>query len=445
MSKFVVKGGKSLHGTIRTSGAKNVAMKVILAGLLTEFPLHVQNVPLISSVYGTIDMVKKLGVHVDVRADHSLVIKGKNINSHTIPLEFGGLYRTATMVMGPLLARFGKAIVPNPGGCRIGKRPIDRHIDGLRAMGAKISYKNGFFFAEASNFHGTKYTFPSNSHTGTETLILAAVLAKGKTILQNAASEPEVDDLISFLNSMGANIFREKERIIVIDGVSKLHGTDYTIMPDRNEAITFAIGALATGGNVVVEGAQERHLGTFLKSLTAVKASWKKISDDSIEFKGGSKMIHSDIVTKPNPGFMTDWQAPWALLMTQAYGTSTLHETVYEDRFGYVSELKKMGSDITFYNPPVANASSFYNFNWDDSIKNIGHAIRINGPTKLHDAVLEVTDMRAGATLVLAALMAKGESVILGVDHIDRGYEALEVRLKKIGAEISRVKEDSIL
>ncbi|MBI2617053.1 UDP-N-acetylglucosamine 1-carboxyvinyltransferase [Candidatus Gottesmanbacteria bacterium] len=438
MSKFLVTGGRSLKGTIQTSGAKNVAMKVILAGLLTDDKVVVRNIPLISSVYGTIDMVKKLGVNVRVGLDHSLTIQRNSVNSYTIPLELGGLYRTATMVIGPLLSRFGKAVVPNPGGCRIGKRPIDRHIEGLRALGAEIHYKNGFFFASCKKLHGASYTFSQNSHTGTETLILAAVLAYGETALSNAATEPEVDDLIAFLNSMGAKIKRTRERTIVIHGVGKLHGTNYTIMPDRNEAVTFAIAAIATGGDVVVEGAEASNLKTFLSELTAIGAFWEKISPTSIRFKGGNRLSHSDIITRPHPGFMTDWQAPWALLMTQAMGDSTLHETVYENRFEYVAELLKMGATITFYQPEIRDPYVFYNFNWDDREKNAFHAIRIHGPTKLHNAVLEVTDLRAGATLVLAALIAKGESAILGIEHIDRGYESLEKRLEKIGANISR-------
>lgn len=441
MDKFIIHGGKKLTGSIHTSGAKNVAMKVILAGLLTDVPIRVRNIPSISSVDGTVDMVKKLGVQVDIHKDHSMTIKGNGVNSYTIPLELGGLYRTATMVIGPLLSRFGKAVVPNPGGCRIGKRPIESHIAGLQAMGATIHYKDGFFIASARKLRGAQYSFLHNSHTGTETLILAAVLAKGRTILSNAAMEPEVDDLISFLNNMGARIKRAKEREIVIEGVAKLHGTDYTIMGDRNEAVTFAIAAIATGGDVVVQGAQGRFLTTFLQSLTRIHASWEKLSENDIRFCGGRKMSFSDIITGSHPGFMTDWQAPWALLMTQSIGTSTLHESVYENRFGYVSQLRKMGAHIEFYNPKVSDPTSFYNFHWNDRKDNTYNAVSIKGPTKLHNAVLEVTDLRAGATLVIAALTAKGESAILGIDHIDRGYEALEMRLKKIGADISRVKE----
>src|SRR3990167_6919050 len=202
MDKLIIAGGSKLKGEIKISGAKNVAMKVILAGLLTDKPIFVKNVPLISSVYGTAHMVKKLGVKVDIKNDHTLEINGNSLKGYKIPLELGGLYRTATMVMGPLLARFSRAVVPNPGGCRLGKRPIDRHIEGLRAMGATIIQKEGYFFAKADEMHGIRYKFPGNTHTGTEALILAAVLAKGETILENAAEEPEIDDLIRLLNLM---------------------------------------------------------------------------------------------------------------------------------------------------------------------------------------------------------------------------------------------------
>lgn len=438
MEKFVVNGGQKLIGEVAVSGAKNVAMKVILTGLLTDQTVFVRNIPLISTVFGTADLVKTLGVKVNINNNHTMEISGRRINGYTIPLDLGGLYRTATMVMGPLLVRFGKAVVPNPGGCRLGKRPVERHIEGLKKMGAKIKYEDGYYIAKTNKLHGTKYRFENNTHTGTEALILAAVLAEGVTVLENAAAEPEVDDLIKLLVQMGANVNRVKDRTIVIDGVRKLNGTDYEIMPDRNEVVTFAIGAIASGGNVIVHGANREFLTEFLENLVKTGAGWESLDNTKMRFYFKNELIGRKITTSSYPGFMTDWQAPWALLMTQADGISHIHETIYENRFGFVSQLRKMGAAIDFYNPAVKNPEKFYNFNWSDRISNQFHAIKIRGKTILHNALLEVMDLRAGATIVLAAAIASGESIILGIEHIDRGYEKIENRLSSLGMKIKR-------
>ncbi len=442
MEKIIINGGRKLKGITHVSGAKNVAMKVILAGLLTDKPIYIKNTPLISSIWGTADIVKPLGVKIDIKSDHSMTIKGDNMGGYSVPLELGGLYRTATMVLGPLLARYGKAEVPNPGGCRLGKRPIDRHIQALEQMGAKIRYKDGFFYAEASALVGSKIKFSRNTHTGTETVILAAVLARGETVIENAASEPEIDNLILLLNMMGAKIKRKSPRLIVISGVKQLRGAEFEIMPDRNEVVTFAIAGVATGGDIIIEGAQKIYLKSFLTKLDETGSRWKEIRKDVIRFyRPKTRLSSCDVVTRYHPGFMTDWQAPWALLMTQAQGVSTIHETVYEDRFGYVPELLKMGASISFFDPKIKNPSDYYNFNWSDWRDGKLHAIRIYGPTTLHNAILEVTDLRAGATLVLGALLAHGQSVVHGVEHIDRGYEKIEERLRKIGADIKRINK----
>lgn len=437
MEKLIIKGKSQLKGEIKVSGAKNVAMKVILAGLLTDKPIFIKNVPQISSVFGTINIVKPLGVKVEVRQDHSLKIKGDGGGNFSIPLELGGLYRTATMVMGPLLAKYGRAVVPNPGGCRLGKRPIDRHINGLKAMGAKITYHDGFFDAKADSLHGVRYRFEANTHTGTECMILAAVLAKGETVLENAAEEPEIDNLTELLTKMGAKIKRLK-RTIIISGVRKLYGTEYNIMSDRNEVITFAVGAIASGGDIVINGAQTEYIKSFLEKLDAIGAGWEKLTPTQTRFYAKLHLKPINIITGPYPGFMTDWQAPMALILTQAHGSSTIHETVYEDRFGYVKELIKMGATIKFYNPTVFNPKKYYNFHWSHKSADKYQAIRISGPTKLHNAVLEVADLRAGATILLAAIIAEGDSIIHGVEHIDRGYEKIETRLKNLGVKIKR-------
>lgn len=440
MEKILITGGKPLKGKVKVGGAKNVAMKVIIAGLLTDEALTVHNVPLISSVLGTAKIVEPLGVTV-TRKDHTLEISGDRLHNHKVPLELGGLYRTATMVMGPLLARFGKAVVPNPGGCRLGKRPVDWHKRALEQMGAQVKYKDGYFWAETKRLSGAHIVFPKNTHTGTETVILAAVLADGETIIDNASMEPEVDDLIRFLVEMGA-LIKRKNRTIKIQGVKKLHGTTYTIMPDRNEVVTYAVAGVATGGDVVVEGTQRENLRSFLGKLDEAGVGWEPIAADSTRFYRQEKLLSTNVETSPHPGFMTDWQAPWAVLMTQAYGTSTIHETVFESRFSYVGELKKMGAKIDFYDPQVFAPRKYYNFNWSDRIKDYHQGIKIQGPQPLHEAVVEITDLRAGATLVVAALVARGRSVIIGTEHIDRGYERFDEQLRKLGASIRRIKEE---
>ncbi|MBI4067508.1 UDP-N-acetylglucosamine 1-carboxyvinyltransferase [Candidatus Gottesmanbacteria bacterium] len=441
MENLSIKGGIPLEGVVSVSGAKNVAMKVILAGLLTEEKLTIHGVPDISSVTGTADIVRPLGVNVEF-TNHTLCIDPLHISGIEVPLDIGSHYRSATMVLGPLLQRFGKAKVPNPGGCRLGQRPIDRHIEAIEKMGAKITYNSndGYFYAKADKLHGTHHKFNKNTHTGTEAMILAAVLAEGETIIENAASEPEVYDLVALLNLMGANIQRVAERKIIIKGVKKLHGAEFTIMPDRNEVVTYAIAALATQGDIIIRGAQRDNLKSFLQKVDESDGGWEPIDSNSTRFYSKGPLKKTDVITKPHPGFMTDWQAPWALLMTQAHGTSTIHETIFEDRFSYVTELKRMGAKISFENIIVDNPEDLYNFNYN-KYEAKPQVIKIKGPTPLHEAILKMSDIRAGATLILAALCAKGESYIHGLDHIDRGYEKIDERLQKLGANIKRLKE----
>jgi UDP-N-acetylglucosamine 1-carboxyvinyltransferase len=329
-------------------------------------------------------------------------------------------------------------------GDNIGSRPMDRTINGLKQMGATIDYKHEdrtYHATRQDRLQGIRYRFDKNTHTGTETLIIAATLAEGKTILENAAQEPEIDELIAMLNSMGAKVTRVEPRTIEIEGVEKLHGTTTTIMPDRNEIVTFAIAAIATKGDVFVKGASRSGLVEFLQELDTVGSGYE-VKDDGIRFYYRGELRPSDITTRPYPGFMTDWQQPWAVLMTQANGISSIHETVFESRFTYVDELKKMGAKITMFNPPVENPDKVYNFNIEDEKEDTYHAVNIHGPVQLHDAVVKMSDLRAGATLVIAALIAEGESTIFGIDKIDRGYENFADRLVNLGAEIKRVREE---
>jgi UDP-N-acetylglucosamine 1-carboxyvinyltransferase len=443
MDKFIITGGVPLKGEIAVAGAKNVALKILVASLLTDEEMVVHNVPLIRDVDLMLDVLAVLGVKC-LRDGHTIHVTHNHIHNVKVPLDVAARLRTSSMILGPLLARYGEATTPNPGGCRLGARPIDRHISALKDMGADIQYHSddGYFYANTKELHGATIRFPKNTHTGTETLLLAAVLARGNTILENAAEEPEIDDLIACLTQMGANIRRSAPRTIVIEGVQTLHGTEYSIMADRNEEVTFAIAGVVTGGDVIIKNSSRHNLGAFLDAYRKAGCMFEEIDATTTRYYAGHHIKATDIVTHPHPGFMTDWQAPWAVLMTQANGVPSIHEAVFESRFSYVSQLAKMGAHIEFFDPKVLNPETFYNFNWADRVPGHHHGIIIHGPTTLHNAVLEIDDLRAGATLVLAALVAAGESVIHGVEQVDRGYEKIEERLRALGARIERVTEE---
>jgi len=442
MEKYIINGSKKLKGDLKVSGSKNVVLKALVAACLTKDEVELLNIPLISDFYLMADLVRQIGGKVDV-LDHKVKIKLGKIKSTKIPLEIGAKTRTSSMFLAPLLAREKEAIIPNPGGCRIGARPIDRHIHGLEKMGAKIKYdsQDGYFHAKTEDLKGCDFTFEKNSHTGTETLIIAGVLAKGRTVIRNAAEEPEVSDLINMLNKMGARIERKDQRVIVIEGVEALHGVSYKIMPDRNELITFALISSLTGGEILIKNGDLSTVSTFLNRFREAGGNWEMVGPKIRFYLEKSVINPTSIDTGPYPGFMTDWHSPWAIFMTQAHGVSKIHETVYENRFGYVDELSKMGAKISLFNPKVENPKELYNFNYEDMRKDSKHAIKITGKTPLHDAVLDISDLRAGATLVMAALIAKGESVIYGVEHIARGYERFDERLRALGADIKLVEE----
>lgn len=442
MDKLIINGGKKIKGEISIFGSKNVALKVLVAACLTEEEVIIENIPLISDFITMIEIIRDLGGEVSIN-DHCASIRVKKISNERIALDKAAEVRTSFMFLAPLLARMGKAIIPNPGGCRIGARPIDRIIDGLKKMGVKIDYESedGYFHATArGGLKATNYKFSKNTHTGTETMILASVLAKGKTILENSAQEPEVDELINFLNQMGADVKRTNSRTIEIKGVSKLNGTKFQIGSDRNEIVTFAVAGIITQGDILIKDINKIGLVEFLDELDKVGGGYEE-KENGIRFYYKGPLKPSSITTSFYPGFMTDWQGPWAVLMTKALGQSIIHEAVYENRFGYVKELEKMGAKIELFNPVVKDPNKFYNFNINDDKKDFFHAAKIFGPVQLHNGIVEVYDLRAGATLVLAALAAKGESVIFGVEHLDRGYENFEERLRNLGASIKRVSE----
>lgn len=440
MEKLIINGGKRLTGTAAVSGAKNVALKALVAACFTNEEVIIHNIPLISDFFVMVDIMKELGAEVVIE-DHTVRIRMKEFTHFSIPLDKAALARTSSMFIAPLLARTKEAIIPNPGGCRLGARPIDRTINGISQMDVEITYhsNDGYFHAKTNGLRGVQFTFEKSTHTGTETLILAAILAKGKTILKNAAEEPEVDDLITLVDAMGAKVTRSGKREITIVGVEKLHGATFTISPDRNEIVTFAIAALVTNGDVFIKDAQSVDLDTFLKEVAKANGGIEK-RENGIRFYRKGPLYGTTITTTTYPGFMTDWQALWAVLMTQAEGESVIHETVFENKLGYITDLRKMGARTKLFNPSVAGPTSVYNFNLEDDKPEYFHAVKIKGPSLLHNAIVTTLDIRAGAAVVLAALAASGTSTIFGVEKLDRGYESFEKRLKSLGADIKRMR-----
>lgn len=440
MEKLVITGGIALHGNLRVSGAKNAALKVLVAACLTSEKVIINNVPLISDFYVMVDILEELGATVSLN-DHTVTIQMKKFTKKGISIEKAALARASVMFIAPLLVRTGEALIPNPGGCRLGARPVDRLIEGVENMNTAIQYlsEDGYFHAKTNGLKGIDYTFAKNTHVGTETMILAAVCAKGTTVLKNAAEEPEIDDLISLLNNMGGNVTRSNKREITIQGVEKLHGGQVTIQPDRNEIVTFAVAAIVTKGDIFIEDAQKVDLEAFLEKLDQANGGYEK-KENGIRFFYKGEFQAVDVITAIYPGFMTDWQAPWVVLMTQANGVSTVHETVFENKLGYIKDLKKMGAKVQLFNPEVSRPEELYNFNLSDNDPSYYHAVKITGPKHLHDGVLTTLDIRAGAAVVLAALAAKGTSTIFGVEKLDRGYEQFETRLAQVGAKIERIK-----
>ncbi|HEX8965055.1 MAG TPA: UDP-N-acetylglucosamine 1-carboxyvinyltransferase [Patescibacteria group bacterium] len=441
MENFIVTGQTPLKGTTIVSGSKNVALKALVAACLTEEEVVIQNIPLIADFFVMVEIMKKLGAHISLH-DHTAIIQVKKFAHAEVSLEDAAKTRVSAMLLAPLLARKKEAIIPNPGGCRLGARPIDRIVGGINTMSVEVTYhsEDGYFHAKTNGLKATQYTFEKNTHTGTETLILAAVLATGTTVLYNAAEEPEIDELMDLLNKMGAKVQRTGKREITIQGVEKLHGAIFTVLPDRNEIISFAIAALITGGDITIKDAKKAQIDTFLEKVQEIGGG-VEIKGNDIRFYKHQELKSCNITTSIYPGFMTDWQAPWAVLMTQANGVSIIHETVFENKMGYIYELKKMGAKVELFNPKVENPHEVYNFNLSDDNPEYFHAVKITGPVKLHNAILKMIDIRAGAAVVLAALAAQGTSTIFGIDKLERGYENFDKRLSQLGAHIKRERE----
>jgi UDP-N-acetylglucosamine 1-carboxyvinyltransferase len=421
MDKFVIRGGEPLLGTVHISGAKNAALPCMAAALLTDQPVILENVPQVRDIQTTRNLLTAMGADVELgygRAHHRTTIHCATLAAPEASYELVKTMRASTLVLGPLVARCGRARVSLPGGCAIGARPIDLHIKGLEQLGAKITQDHGYVEASATRLKGAHIVFDKITVTGTEDLLMAATLAEGETVLENCAREPEVADLADLLNKMGAKIEGAGTSTIRVEGVNKLKGAKHRIIPDRIEAGTFLVAGAMTGGDLNVSACEPLHLEAVIRRLNAVGVK-TKINCDSVRVMGDNPFTASDLSTEEYPGFPTDCQAQFMALATQAEGTSTITENIFENRFMHALELVRMGANI----------------------KIEGHRAVIRGKTPLSAAAVLASDLRASASLVLAALVADGETIIDRVYHIDRGYEHIEEKLKDVGAQIKRIGE----
>ena len=421
MEKLIVKGGNRLVGAVKTSGAKNAVLPIIAASILGTTPSHLDEVPMLEDVHTISEVLKCLGLAVECSPEKNVLdIDSTEITSYEAPYELVRTMRASFLVMGPLLARIGKARISMPGGCAIGARPIDIHLKGFEALGVKIEQGHGYIEASApEGLKGTSiyYDFPSVG--ATENIMMAASLAEGTTILENAAEEPEIVDLANYLNKMGAKIRGAGTDTIRIEGVDKLHGADYTIIPDRIEAGTYMIAAAMTGGDIVVENVLPEHQKPLIAKLREAGAVVEE-DIDKVRVIGKNPLKAVSIKTLPYPGFPTDMQAQMMAMMVIAEGRSKVTETVFENRFMHVVELNRMGAQISTE----------------------GRSAVIDGPCKLTGCDVRATDLRAGAAMILAGLVAEGTTRIGDLHHIDRGYENIVAKLKNLGADIERVDVD---
>ncbi|MEA2056266.1 MAG: UDP-N-acetylglucosamine 1-carboxyvinyltransferase [Patescibacteria group bacterium] len=435
--KLIIQGGTPLSGVVRLGGAKNASYKLMISSIMASSESRILNLPKIADVERVATIIEELGGSIKDSGTKTLLVDPRDISKFEIDLRHGKASRASTLFLGPLLAKFKQAKVPLPGGDKIGKRPLGRHLIGLEKLGVKWKHQDDFLELKTNGLKGTNYTFKKNTHTGTETLVMAAVMADGKTVLENAAEEPEIDDLINYLNQMGARIRRRAFRTIEIEGVNELHGAIHKVTPDRNEAVSYACGALATKGDIVIENARREDLSAFIDKVREAGGGVEE-GQYGVRFYYKEPLRATDVVTEIHPGFMTDWQPLWATLMCHAQGESIIHEIIMQNRFQYVSHLKQMGAKIEEIKPNVTHPEKLYNFNWEDCKESDIHAIKITGPTSFVGGEFEVHDLRAGATILLAAISAKGQTVLSNVDQIDRGYENIDQKLRSLGANIKR-------
>jgi UDP-N-acetylglucosamine 1-carboxyvinyltransferase len=420
MDKFVIRGGNPLVGTVRISGAKNSALPCMAAAILTEDEVILENIPQVRDIETQRRLLTSMGAEVELgygRAQHRTTICCRTLSDPEAKYEIVKTMRASSLVLGPLLARAGVARVAMPGGCAIGGRPIDLHIKGLEKMGAIITQQHGYLEARAERLKGAHLVFDKITVTGTEDLLMAAVLAEGESLMENCAREPEVADLAALLVAMGAKIEGAGNSTIRVEGVSRLHGARYRINPDRIEAGTFLIAGAITGGDLIVTNCNPSHLSAVIAKLEEAGARVNILSPDTVRVREGQRLRAADISTEEYPGFPTDMQAQYMALATQAEGVSTVKENIFENRFMHVQELARMGANI----------------------KVDGRTATVRGPARLSAAAVMCSDLRASASLVLGALVADGESILDRVYHMDRGYERIEEKLRGVGAQIRRM------
>jgi UDP-N-acetylglucosamine 1-carboxyvinyltransferase len=420
MDKFVIRGGNPLVGTIRVSGAKNSALPCMAAAILTEDQITLENVPQVRDIETERRLLASMGAEVgqrEGRAHDRITINCRTLSDPVARYEIVKTMRASSLVLGPLVARAGMARVAMPGGCAIGGRPIDLHIKGLEKMGAVITQAHGYLEARAERLRGAHLVFDKITVTGTEDLLMAAVLAEGETLMENCAREPEVTDLAALLTAMGAHIQGAGTSTIVVEGVTSLHGARYRINPDRIEAGTFLIAGAITGGDLIVSNCKPAHLGALIDKLQEAGILVEILSPETLRVRAHGPLRAADISTEEYPGFPTDMQAQYMALATQAEGVSQVRENIFENRFMHVQELVRMGANI----------------------KVDGSTATVRGPARLSAAAVMCSDLRASASLVLAALVADGESILDRVYHMDRGYERIEEKLRAVGAQIRRM------
>ena len=417
MEKFVINGGKKLSGEIEVMGAKNDSLVILASALLMSKPVYIDRVPEIEDIKRMSELLIKLGANVEYSGYGKYKVTAAKITGTAIYPEIAKRLRASIVLTAPLLARMGKVDFPHPGGCVIGERPIDVFLDGYKALGADVKYRDKIYTVSAKKLHGTKFIFSNVSVTGTEAMIMAASLARGITTLKNCACEPEVESLAEFLNSCGANISGAGTPKIIIQGVKNLRGGKHSTIPDRIEAGSFVIMAAATGSSINIKKCNPDHMDSLLSILQKSGAKIKTGKDNVEIISSRSKAV--SIKTKEYPGFPTDLQAPFCVLLTQSEGQALVYETIYEGRLSWTDELKRMGANVLTLDP---------------------HRIEIKGPTKLRGRDIESPDIRAGMAYIIGALCANGESIINNVYQIDRGYEKIEERLQKIGADIKRIQ-----
>jgi UDP-N-acetylglucosamine 1-carboxyvinyltransferase len=417
LDRLEITGGERLSGEVRISGAKNATLPILAAALLAEEPVVLENVPHLNDVTTTVKLLRRMGVEIVSHDGVRLEINTAGISEFLAPYELVKTMRASVLVLGPLLGRFGRADVSLPGGCAIGARPINLHVSGLQAMGADITIDNGYIRARAERLKGARLVLDTVTVTGTENLMMAAVLARGETVIENAAREPEVVDLANFLQRMGAQIEGAGTQTILIQGVETLQGTDYSVLPDRIESGTYLVAAAITGGRVKIKGTRPDHLDAVLSKLEEAGASVERGPDWIDLDMAGRRPTAVGLRTAPYPSFPTDMQAQFCALNAVASGTGTIIETVFENRFMHAQELQRMGADLSVE----------------------GNTAIIRGVERLAGAPVMATDLRASASLVLAGLVAEGVTVVDRIYHIDRGYERIEEKLAQLGAKIRRL------